>query len=348
MNAKGFCILLCSIVVFWSIPIFADCSSPERQYIEKQVDIRNEILTFNTIVQKHEIGYRCYPGLSITIKESRAGTLRDGDVIYFKTGTGQNDDKYLEIQGIDITSKGVSVEEVKLSEGNEDCFAVRISRGNKNSLAQIDMSFLGGFHGVTYKDEYTPTFSLYLDADNTKENNLFSGEQDILLNEQFLIVTGGVAEKKKRDNEIQQKLKEGLPTMIFSPESHTVTLDAKEIPLKHNVYINEKGTAMLSLEDFEYIMNQLNDIGASARHIVYHDYDNNEKYEYSITAGINDCSIYCEDNRIDFGYNKEKIENVLEKKNDVFYIPLRIIAKILDMENHIYWDNNTKTVTISK
>ena len=169
-----------------------------------------------------------------------------------------------------------------------------------------------------------------------------------MLNEQFLIVTGGVAEKKKRDNEIQQKLKEGLPTMIFSPESYTVTLGAKEIPLKHNVYINEKGTAMLSLEDFEYIMNQLNDIGANARHIVYHDYDNNEKYENSITAGINDCSIYCEDNRIDFGYNKGKIENVLEKKNDVFYIPLRIIAKILDMENHIYWDNNTKTVTISK
>lgn len=114
MNAKGFCILLCSIVVFWSIPIFADCSSPERQYIEKQVDIRNEILTFNTIVQKHEIGYRCYPGLSISIKESRAGLLRDGDVIYFKTGTGKNDDKYLEVMGIDITTKGVTAKEQEI------------------------------------------------------------------------------------------------------------------------------------------------------------------------------------------------------------------------------------------
>lgn len=355
MNAKGFCILLCSIVVFWSIPIFADCSSPERQYIEKQVDIRNEILTFNTIVQKHEIGYRCYPGLSISIKESRAGLLRDGDVIYFKTGTGKNDDKYLEVMGIDITTKGVTAKEVKLPEGNEDCFAVRISRGNKNSLAQIDMSFLGGFHGVTYKDEYTPTFSLYLDADNTKENNLFSGEQDILLNEQFLIVTGGIAEKRKqeeekekRDNEIHQKLKESLPTMIFSPESHTVMLGAKEIPLKHSVYINEKGIAMLSLKDFEYIMNQLNDIGVSVRHHIFSDDGENIYY---VTAGRNDYTIWQKQNVIDpydSNKNTEEIKDVLEEKNGVCYIPLRAIAKILNIEKHISWDNTTRTITISK
>ena len=107
---------------------------------------------------------------------------------------------------------------------------------------------------------------------------------------------------------------------------------------------------MLSLEDFESIMNQLNDIGASARHTVYYDNDN-EKNLYDITAGRNSCSIYCEGNRINFdydkGYNKPTIENVLEEKNGVFYIPLRVIAKILDMENHISWDSHTKAITIS-
>ena len=108
MSIKKIFALLCSIAVFWSIPVFADCGNTERQYIEKQVDIRNETLTFTTIIQKHEIGYRCYPGLSIMIKESRAGILKDGDVIYFKTGTAKNDNKYLEVMDIDITAKGVT------------------------------------------------------------------------------------------------------------------------------------------------------------------------------------------------------------------------------------------------
>ena len=59
-----------------------------------------------------------------------------------------------------------------------------------------------------------PTFSLYLDADNTKENNLFSGEQDILLNGQFLIVTGGDVEIERQQHEKHQKFKNGLPNMF--------------------------------------------------------------------------------------------------------------------------------------
>ncbi len=58
--------------------------------------------------------------------------------------------------------------------------------------------------------------------------------------------------------------------------------------------------------------------------------------------------IQYEKNIIDFAYNNESIKNVLEEKNGVGYIPLRVIAKMLDMENHIYWDNNTKIITISK
>ena len=65
------------------------------------------------------------------IKESRAGILKDGDVIYFKTGTAKNDNKYLEVMDIDITAKGVTAKEIKLPEGNENCFAIRISRENK-------------------------------------------------------------------------------------------------------------------------------------------------------------------------------------------------------------------------
>ena len=179
----------------------------------------------------------------------------------------------IKILGIDITTKGVTAKEIKLPEGNEDCFAISISRGSKNSLAEIDIKFSSEFHGVTYKDEYMPTFSLYLNADNTKENNLFSGEQDILLNGQFLIVTGGDAEIERQQHERHQKFKNGLPNMLFSTESNTMTLGTEKIILKHNVYINKKGVAMLSLEDFESIMNQLNDIGASARHTVYYDND---------------------------------------------------------------------------
>ncbi len=91
--------------------------------------------------------------------------------------------------------------------------------------------------------------------------------------------------------------------------------------------------------------NQLNDIGASIRHHVFNDGKENI---YSVTAGKNDYMIQYEKNIIDFAYNNESIKNVLEEKNGVGYIPLRVIAKMLDMENHIYWDNNTKIITISK
>ncbi len=351
MKTKRVLAILCSVVMVWSVTVFADCGTTKQQYIQKQVDIRNEILTFTTMTQEHDIGYRCFPEMFISIKENHAGVLHDGDIIYFKTATGEYDNKYLKALGIDITAKGVTAKEIKLPEGNEDCFAVSISRGSKNSLAEIDIKFSSEFHGVTYKDEYMPTFSLYLDADNTKENNLFSGEQDILLNGQFLIVTGGDVEIERQQHKKHQKFKNGLPNMLFSTESNTMTLGTEKIILKHNVYINEKGVAMLSLEDFESIMNQLNDIGASAEHIFYHDDDNYEKDWYDITAGRIYCSIYCEENRINFdydkGYNKPTIENVLEEKNGVFYIPLRVIAKILDMENHINWDNHTKAITIS-
>lgn len=338
MNAKGFCILLCSIVVFWSIPIFADCSSPERQYIEKQVDIRNEILTFNTIVQKHEIGYRCYPGLSISIKESRAGLLRDGDVIYFKTGTGKNDDKYLEVMDIDITAKGVTAKEIKLPEGNENCFAIRISRENKNSfaqIAQIDMQFLGDFYGVSYEDEYTPTFSLYLDADKTKENNLFSGEQDILLNERFLTITGGVAEREQRDNEVQQKLKEGLPSMIFSTDSYTAILGTEKISLNHSVYINEKGTAMICFDDFIDIARQLQNIGVK----VWQEND-----IYYIMAGENDITINMKNG--DINIQEKVLKNILEQKDGAYYISLREFANLFGMGERIYWHRWDKTIHI--
>ncbi len=348
MKTKRVLAILCSVVMVWSVTVFADCGNTERQYIQKQVDIRNEMITFTTMTQEHDIGYRCFPEMFITIKENHAGVLHDGDIIYFKTATGEYDNKYLKALGIDITAKGVTAKEIKLPEGNENCFAIRISRENKNSfaqIAQIDMQFLSDFYGVSYEDEYTPTFSLYLDADKTKENNLFSGEQDILLNERFLTITGGVAEREQRDNEVQQKLKEGLPSMIFSTDSHTAILGTEKISLKHSVYINEKSTAMLSLEDFEFIMNQLNDIGASIRHHVFNDGKENI---YSVTAGKNDYMIQYEKNIIDFAYNNESIKNVLEEKNGVGYIPLRVIAKMLDMENHIYWDNNTKIITISK
>lgn len=340
---KGIRILavLCSIVMALSIPVFASCQGTQPQYVSQNVEIRNGIITFTTRCERHKVDYRCYPELNISIKENRAGLLRDGDILYFETS--RDGDKYVTSYSSEIKASGLTAEEVKIPD-KQNHFAIRIERGNKNELAQIDIRLGAEFVGVSYKDESFPTFALYLDVDKTKEHNLFAGEQNILLNEEFLVLVDSVTEKERLDNEIQKSFKEKLPVMTFLPDCATMTWNGQQIPLKYPIYINKIGSAMLSLEDFEYIINH---VGGSITHIG--DDINSNLDMYCVTAGKYTFNIVPDKNAVGtqvFTYQKEMMYDVLEEKDGINYISLRAVAMMLDMESNIVWDNNTKTVTI--
>jgi len=193
MKAKKVIAVLCSAVMLWSMPIFAQEQNvtwqytQAPQYVTKEVEVRNGTVSFTTRCEKHRIDCRCYPELDISIKESNVGILQDGDILYFETS--KYHDKYFKSFAYEFVTKGVTVKRVELPEENENCFAMRISRTNKNELAQIDVRLGVDLRGENYKEEYFIPFSLYLDTDKTKEHNLFAGEQNILLNEQFLVLT---------------------------------------------------------------------------------------------------------------------------------------------------------------
>lgn len=53
MKIKRILVALCSIMLFWSIPVFAEQQNTE-QYTEKQVSIRNGTLTFTVKNGEHK------------------------------------------------------------------------------------------------------------------------------------------------------------------------------------------------------------------------------------------------------------------------------------------------------
>ena len=185
IKIKGILVALCSIMLFWNVTVFAEQQNTE-QYTEKQVSIRNGTLTFTVKNGEHKKDCRCYPTMDIIIKEDKTGTLKDGDVIYFETsrqGEIYCQNEYLEIETKDLSAKEVEEEEIPQKKENE--FAVRISRKNINEPAEIKI------HSDIYvgrQCDIGTIFSLQLNTDRTKKNNLFSGieEQNIVLNEQFL------------------------------------------------------------------------------------------------------------------------------------------------------------------
>lgn len=342
MKIKRIFAILCATIMISSVPVFASCQSTQPQYVSQDVEIRNGTITFITRCERHKVDYRCYPELDISIKENRAGLLRDGDILYFETS--RDDDKYVTNYNNEIKASGLTAEEVKMPD-KQNHFAIRIERGNKNELAQIDIHLGAEFVGVSYKDESFPTFALYLDADKTKEHNLFAGEQNILLNEKFLVLVDSVAEKERLDNEIQKSFKEKLPVMMFLTDCATMTWNEQQIPLKYPIYINKAGSAMLSLEDFEYIINH---VGGTITHIG-NDINSNIDM-HCVKAGKYTFNIVPDKNAVGtqvFTYQKETMYDVLEEKDSVNYISLRAVAMILDMEDYITWNNDTKTITIS-
>ena len=100
IKIKGILVALCSIMLFWNVTVFAEQQNTE-QYTEKQISIRNGTLTFTVKNGEHKKDCRCYPTMDIIIKEDKAGTLKDGDVIYFETsrqGEIYCQNEYLEIE----------------------------------------------------------------------------------------------------------------------------------------------------------------------------------------------------------------------------------------------------------
>lgn len=82
-----------------------------------------------------------------------------------------------------IETRGFFVEEV-LSEREQNHFAIRILRNDEEENAFIKINFDAKLKDVSNEDvENLSVFSLYLNTDNTKANNLFAKEykQNIFL-----------------------------------------------------------------------------------------------------------------------------------------------------------------------
>jgi len=325
IKIKGILVALCSIMLFWNVTVFAEQQNTE-QYTEKQVSIRNGTLTFTVKNGEHKKDCRCYPTMDIIIKEDKAGTLKDGDVIYFETsrqGEIYCQNEYLEIETKDLSAEEVEEEEIPQKKENE--FAVRISRKNINEPAEIKI------HSDIYvgrQCDIGTIFSLQLSTDRTKKNNLFSGieEQNIVLNEQFLKIvpfSTGI------------ELIGQFPTLSFTANKNAMFWNGAKVQLKHNVFINEKGIAMISFDDYIELSEKLYHIGFEKM-----------KEEDNIKVH-NKLLEYIKQDRV-----KDNIETttlfqtVLDKKEDIYYVSLRTVAMIWDRQHNIAWNDDTKTITI--
>ena len=110
--------------------------------------------------------------------------------------------------------------------------------------------------------------------------------------------------------------------------------------LEYPIYINQNGSAMISLEYLVYIAQNLEDIGVR----IYDYHDNQNGDSYIVYAGKSSHKIFVEKSAIQ---NDEGIfENVLEQKDGVNYISLRWVAKIFSIENRIVWNDEQKTITL--
>ena len=342
MKAKKVIAVLCSTVMLWSMPIFAQEQNvtwqytQAPQYVTKEVEVRNGTVSFTTRCEKHRIDCRCSPELDISIKESNVGILQDGDILYFETS--KYHDKYFKSFAYEFVTKGVTVKRVELPEENENCFAMRISRTNKNELAQIDVRLGVDLRGENYKEEYFIPFSLYLDTDKTKEHNLFAGEQNILLNEQFLVLTSYEYENEQKKVEKKQIFEKVFPNMTFIPEYDTMMWNEQQKQLKHSIYINQNGIAMISLDDFINISNGLNQINGIDKIII----KESEK-GYAVARGMYVCGI----SLYDFSFNQNGVirkDIAIENQNDIYYISLRAVAEIFDCD--IVWNDDSKNISM--
>ncbi len=329
MNWKRGFAAICVAVVACSVPVFAQeqttqniQTTPQQAYTEKKIDIRNGTLTFIVRNEEHKKDCRCYPTTDIVIKEDKAGILKDGDIIYFETS--RQGDIYCINDYLEIESKGLSVEEIeKTPQQKEDAFAIRISRKDNTELAEIKLHSDVYIHG---QYDIGATFSLQLSTDKNKKDNLFSemAEQNIVLNEQFIkIIPYPISTEAD------------FPTLLFSVGKNTITWNEVEQQLKHNIYINKKGVAMISFEDYTEITEKL--YGTEK-----------QKWKEDSIKKHNILLNYIEQDKVE----KESLQNTslyqtaLDKKDDVYYVSLRTAAMIWDKQDSVIWDNIFKTITI--
>ncbi len=340
-SIKKFFVLLCIIIMMWNVPVFASCVFMEEQeYIEKQINVRDGSITFWTKGEPYLLDYRCLPELYITIKESKPGILKDGDIIYFETS--KHNEKYFSVNGLNIESEGVYAKEVKTTEKESDnCIAIAISRSNNKKQGVIKIQTTPYLYGIDSNEtENLPTFSLWLDADKTKENNLFSEEQNILLNECFMDVLSSKEAAIFVQAQSQSELEKKFPKLTFTIGENSLMWGSTQRELEHTIYINQNGSAMISLEYLVYIAQNLEDIGVR----IYDYHDNQNGDSYIVYAGESSHRIFVEKSAIQ---NDEGIfENVLEQKDGINYISLRWVAKIFSIENRIVWNDEQKTITL--
>lgn len=340
-SIKKFFVMLCGILIIWNVPVFAGCAvMEEQQYIQKQINVRDGSITFWTKGEPYLLDYRCLPELYITIKESQPGVLKDGDIIYFETS--KDNERYFVINDFSIESDGVYAKEVKTTKKELDNhIAIRISRGDIKKQGVIKIYITPYLYGIDRNEtENLPTFSLWLDVDKTKENNLFSGEQNILLNECFMDVLTSKEATIFVQAQSQSKLEKKFPKLTFTVGENSLIWGSTQRKLEHPIYINQNGSAMISLEHLVYIAQNLEDIGIR----IYDYHDNQNGDSYIVYAGESFHKIFIEKSAIQ---NDEGIfENVLEQKDGVNYISLRWVAKIFSIENRIVWNDEQKTITL--
>lgn len=323
MSLKRLLFMLCAVAMMGSVTIFAEEKDKEI-YVEKQVNIRNGNLIFDTKSEEHKMDCRCYPILDICIKENQTGVLQNGDIIYFETS--RNGENCCISRDLVIETKGLLAEEINSQKENE--FAIRILRKDTKELAEIKLYGEIYLSGTCNVDNL---FSLKLNTETTKKDNLFSGKEDIVLNEQFLKILAS--------DRTTTKIKD-FPTLMFMAGENNMSWNEEKRTLKYPVYVNQNNMAMLSIDDFLNIMQSLSPkyIGV----ITVRRLDNDG---YVIARGQNIFSIDLNIMLInDNGICRNDI--LIEKKEGVYYISLRGAAELFGMEDYLVWNGEDKTISI--
>lgn len=346
MTIKKFFVVLCTTLIIWSIPVFAyDITEKEIQDYrsgyhyapkQKEVEVNNGIITFYSRKNSNMLGYDIVPQLSIFLEEEEKGLLKDGDILYFEISKEGN--SYVESKNLHIETKGLTAKEV-LTERKQNQFAVAISRSDENEKGFIRIDFDAEVKGISdNENKNLPVFSLWLNADNSKQNNLFSKQnnENILLMNDFLEVWSTEKSTEVIQENRQIKLEVQFPPMIFYVGENTMKWWDSVKQMTQPVYINSLGTAMLCFDDFINIAKQLEDIGVTVQ---------KQNNQYYMTAGKNQYVIDLEKCLIQ-NEKGEMIQNALEQKEGVYYISLREIARLFGKGEYIYWHRWDKTIHI--
>ncbi len=225
MTIKKFFIILCSMLILGNTTVFAyNITEKEIQDYrsgkhyapkQKEIEVNNGIITFYSRKNSNLLGYDIVPQLSIFLEEEEKGLLKDGDILYFEISKEGN--SYVESKNFHIETKGLTTKEV-LTERKQNQFAIAISRNDENEKGFIRIDFDANVKGISNNEkENLPVFSLWLNTDSSKQNNLFSNEnrENILLIDDFLEVWSTEKSTEVIQQNRQTKLEIQFPPMIF-------------------------------------------------------------------------------------------------------------------------------------